>query len=160
MLSAASADGRGRTFSDVEDTWNSRDLPVLKAVVELFDTTGHVRANDIERALGFDSETVQRALRALYTEPYFREGGATAWGGHRVFVGDPTSDAYRIAGKWPTPENLLERLVAALEAASEDDEVPESQRGKAKQAALWLGDTLSKIAIGALGGAGGNILSS
>lgn len=143
-----------------EDTWNNRDLPVLKAAVELFDKTGHVRADAIERALEFDSETVQRAIRALYTEPYFQPSDATSWGGHRILVGDPTSDAYRIAGKWPTPENLLERLVAALEAASEDEDVPEPERGKAKQAALWLGDTLSKIAVGALGGAGGHILSS
>lgn len=143
----------------MDDTWTNRDLPVLKAAVELFDKTGHVRADAIAQALEFDSETVQQALRALYTEPYFRQGGATAWGGRRIIVGDPTSDAYRIAGKWPTPENLLERLVAALEAAGEDEDVPEPERGKAKQAALWLGDTLSKIAIGALGGAGGHMIS-
>lgn len=143
-----------------EDTWTSRDLPVLKAAVDLFDQTGHVRADAIERAVGFDAETVQRALRALYTEPYFQSSDATSWGGRRILVGDPTSDAYRVAGKWPTPENLLERLVMALEAAGEDNDLPEPERSKAKQAALWLGDTLSKIAIGALGGAGGHALYS
>jgi hypothetical protein len=47
-----------------------------------------------------------------------------------------------------------------LEAASEDNDIPEPERSKAKQAALWPGDTLSKIAIGALGGAGGHVLYS
>jgi len=55
---------------------------------------------------------------------------------------------------------MVELLVAELQAASEDENLPEPERGKAKQAALWLGDTLSKIAIGALGSAGGHILSS
>jgi hypothetical protein len=143
-----------------DDTWTGRDLPVLKAAVELYDKTGHVRADAIERAVGFDPETVQQAIRALYTEPYFQPSDATSWGGRRILLGDPTNDAYRVAGKWPTPENLLERLVAALEAASNDDDIPEPERSKAKQAALWLGDALSKIAIGALGGAGGHALYS
>ena len=64
------------------DTWSTRDLPVLRAAVELFERNGRgPRASAIESELGFDEDTVQRALRALYTEPYF-EGGVR--GGRRV----------------------------------------------------------------------------
>jgi hypothetical protein len=143
----------------MEDTWTNRDLPVLKAAVEIYDGTGHIRPEAIASAIEFDAVTVQRGLRALYTEPYFQEG-TSAHGGQMIFVGAPTSDAYRVAGAWPTPENLLERLVAALEAASESDDISEPERSKAKQAALWLGSALSQIAISALGGAGGHMLSS
>ena len=54
-----------------EDTWTTRDLPVLRAVVDIYDTTGRsiIRARDIETATGFDKDTVQRALRALNTHP-------------------------------------------------------------------------------------------
>ena len=144
----------------MEDTWTNRDLPVLRAAVQIYEETGHpkIRASHIDRVLGFDKETTQRAIRALYTEPYF-EAGTQAFGGETLSVGAPTSAALRVAGQWPTPENMVERLVAALQAASEDENVPEPERGKAKQAAMWLGDTLSKIAIGALGGAGGHMLS-
>jgi hypothetical protein len=141
-----------------EMTWTNRDLPVLKAVVEIYDQTGHVRASDVERALGLDRDTVQRALRALYTAPYFEEGTATASGDY-VFVGPPTGDAYRVAGKWPTPENMLERLIAALEAAGDDETVAEPERSKLKQIALGLRGAAYQVAIGALSGAGGHMLS-
>lgn len=111
------------------------------------------------RAAGLDEAITQRAIRALHTEPYLEEGTESSGVGW-IFVGAPTGAALRIAGQWPTPERMVELLVAELQAASEDENLPEPERGKAKQAALWLGDTLSKIAIGALGSAGGHILSS
>jgi hypothetical protein len=144
----------------MQDTWTNRDLPVLQAVVELYDETGRhlTRATSVEQKTGFDQDTVQRALRALRSAPFFQEG-SEASGGYIVAVGPPYGNAYQIAGAWPTPENLLERLIAAFEAAGGDPNLDEPERSKAKQAALWLGDTLSKIAIGALGGAGGHVLS-
>jgi len=51
--------------------------------------------------------TVQRALRALYTEPYLEEG-RSAFGGKILSVGVPTGEALRVAGAWPSPEGLLE----------------------------------------------------
>ena len=52
----------------------SRDLPVLHAIVEIYDSTGrNVKAADIAAKTGMVKETVQRAIRALYTEPYMQE---------------------------------------------------------------------------------------
>jgi hypothetical protein len=77
-----------------------------------------------------------------------------------LMVGAPTSDAYRVAGKWPTPENLLQRLIDAFEAAGDDETIAPPERSKFKQTALWLGDAPAKVAISALGGAGGHTLYS
>lgn len=142
------------------DTWESRDLPVLKAAVELYEENGEPpRATEIEAKTGFDEETVQRALRALYTEPYFEAGQGTGSSSDIIWVGKPTSAALRVAGQWPTPETQVERLVAAFQAAADDDERPEQERSRFKQAALWLGGAASQVAINALGGAGGNLMS-
>lgn len=149
----------GRNVLVMADTWDSRDLPILRAAVELYDQTGrNPSAAELGAACGLDKDTVQRALRALYREPFFEEG-VTSWGGGILAVGPPTSAALRVAGQWPSPEVQLDRLIAALQAAATDEERPEEERGRFKQAALWLGGTASQVAITALGGAGGHLLS-
>jgi hypothetical protein len=140
-------------------TWESRDLPVLKAAVELYEEKGRgPRVSAIAARAGFDEDTVQRALRVLYTEPYF-EDVRTASGAGFIVVGKPTSAALRVAGQWPTPETQVERLIAAFHAAAEDESRPEEERSRAEKVGLWLAGALSQVAIGALGGAGGNLLT-
>lgn len=143
----------------IADTWTTRDLPVLRAAVEIYDRTGrNPNAAELGVACEFDKETVQRALRALYREPYY-EKGRNAFSGVILGVGAPTSAALRVAGQWPSPEVQLERLVAAFEAVASDDTRPDEERSRAKQAGLWLTGALSQVAIGALGGAGGNLMT-
>lgn len=62
-------------------------------------------------------------------------------------------------GSCPSPENLHERLIAALAEAGDDASNPVEGRSKFQQAATWLGSLVSQVAIGALGGAGGKISS-
>jgi hypothetical protein len=144
-----------------EGTWNQRDLPVLRAVVDIYEETGHylTRASAIEAATGLDADTVQRALRRLNTQPSFFEKVTEVSGGTIIMVGPPTGNALRVAGAWPSPEQLLDRLIAALDSAANDDEREPAERSKFKQAAAYLGSFASHVAIGALGGAGGNLLS-
>jgi hypothetical protein len=144
-----------------EDTWTTRDLPVLRAVVDINEQDGEylTDANDIERATGFDGETVQRALRALSSYPsHFEKVLETSAGIDSV--GPPTAEARRAAGAWPSPENLLERLIAALQYAAKDETREPEERSKLKQAASVLGSLATQLAINALGGAAGNVLSS
>lgn len=144
----------------MRDTWLSRDLPVLKAAVEVFEREGDpMDADDIAVAAQLDADTVQHALRALRTEPFFDKGQETA-NGDILWVGKPTGQALRVAGQWPSPEILLDRLVAALDAAGDDVERLPEERSRLKQVALGLRTAAAQIAIGALGGAGGNLLSS
>ncbi|AIL30022.1 hypothetical protein TS71_17280 [Mycolicibacterium neoaurum] len=140
------------------DTWESRDLPVLEAAVEMWEEHRRPpRATTIEARTGFDKDTVQRALRALATEPYFER--SLSGSGEVIAVGKPTSAALRVAGQWPSPEVQLNRLVAAFEAVAADEARPDEERSRAKQAGLWLTGALQQIAIGALGGAGGNLMT-
>jgi hypothetical protein len=143
------------------DTWTNRDLPVLRAVVDMFefdDDNDDIEPDEIARRTGFDDRTVQRALRALYKHPYLDDSGLM--GDDRVIVaGEPTGDGLRAAGNWPTAEGLVDRLVAALYAAAEDDSRPEGERSLLKKTALAIGGAAYQVAIGALGGAGGNILT-
>jgi hypothetical protein len=141
------------------DTWTTRDLPVLRAAVELYDQTGrNPSAAELGAACGFGKDTVQRALRALYREPFFEEG-MTSWSGDILAVGPPTGAGLRVAGQWPSPEVQLERLIAAFEGVAADESRPEEERSRAKQVGLWLAGALSRVAIGALGGAGGNLMT-
>ncbi|WP_043456605.1 hypothetical protein [Gordonia polyisoprenivorans] len=142
----------------MEDTWTNRDLPVLRAAVRLYDEYDlPPSAEQIEAECGLDDDTVQRALKALYREPFFEKG--IVGGGEIRFVGKPTGEAQRVAGMWPSPTTQLERLIAALQAVADDDSRPDEERSRFRQVALLLGGAASQIAIGALGGAGGNLLS-
>jgi len=136
-----------------DETWSSRDLPVLRAVVDICEGSGTylTRATAVERRTDLDTETVQRALRRLNSEPSFFEKVVDASGGQIITVGPPTAYALRVAGAWPSPERLLQRLIGALEAAAE--------RSKFRQVAAYLGSFATEVAIGALGGAGGNVLT-
>ena len=148
------------TPSMTEDTWTTRDLPVLRAVVDIYERTGDtVDADEIEAQVGLDKDTVQRALRALNTEPFFKDLTEVLQG--EIFaIGAPTGHALRVAGQWPSPENLLERLIAALENAANDEQREPEERSKLKQTATVLGSLATQLAITALGGAAGNVLSS
>ncbi|KMO71835.1 hypothetical protein [Mycolicibacterium obuense] len=144
------------------DFWTQRDYPVLLAVVRLFMHTGDtsIPVSHVQRLSQLPKPDVQLALQALYSQPYLREDGKQVnAAGEFQYVGAPNGEALRLAGAWPTPENLLERLVAALESAGEDDSREPEERHKLKQAALWLRGAFSQVALGALGGAGGNIIS-
>jgi hypothetical protein len=156
------SDRRSRSTVSVmtSETWTSRDLPVLRAIVDHYEETGesNIRPWDLQQRTGFDEETVQKALRTLNRQPYFEDaeeiGGGDIWA-----VGPPTADALRVVGQWPSPETLLSRLIDELQRASMDDEIPPEERTKLARTAAFLKTTGWKIAIGALGGAGGNLLT-
>jgi len=143
-----------------EDTLNSRDLPVLRAVVDIYEESGSylTRASAIERRTGLEEE-VQRALRRLNSQPSFFEKVVDASGGQIIMVGPPNGDALRVAGAWPSPENQLRRLISALEGAADDEARAPEERSKFRQAASYLGSFATQVAISALGGAGGNVIS-
>jgi hypothetical protein len=114
-----------------------------------------VAPSDIAARLRIDEETVQRSLDAL--SPYF-VGGLR--GDDKVAsTGRPTSEARRAVGAWPSPEAQLERLIAALEAAENDESLDEEERSRFNQIVLTLRGAAWKVAIGALGGAGGHLLT-
>lgn len=120
---------------------------------------GHISVAELVRASGFDEATTHRAIRALQREPFFGEG----WGGddELVVLGPPTGAAMRIAGQWPSPDGLLERLIAAFAAAGDQAERNDEERAWMSQAAarLQADPSISGVAIEAFGGTTGKIIS-
>lgn len=142
------------------DTWTTRDLPVLRAVVDLYEEQeeDEIGLWEIQQRSGFDEATVQRALRALNRQPYFED--AEVIGNGEIWrVGAPTAEALRAVGQWPSPEVLLNRLIAELQRAAEDEELPDEERSKLKRTAAFLGTSAWQLALNALSGAGGNLIA-
>jgi hypothetical protein len=126
----------------VEDTWFSRDLPVLDAVVTLLDQPGSIMAQvrEIAAHAGMDEFEVARALEAMdgtYVDfEQFATGGRPgSWRVRRV-----SADARRAVGQWPTPENVVARLAEAFSAAAEREPDPD-RRGKLRAIGGFLADT-------------------
>lgn len=138
--------GRG-----MESTWESRDLPVLQAIVGICDETGAAadRAAVAERT-GLNEGTVRAAFFALAAEQpaFFRHGDTSRLARRDIdYALDPTGHARRTVGSWPTPENLADRIVAALNEAAEQAPTPDD-RTKLKKAA----EAVSGVGKGVLTG--------
>ncbi|TDK86065.1 hypothetical protein EI067_30365 [Mycobacterium paragordonae] len=143
------------------ETWTTRDLPVLRAIVDIYeeeeDESG-IEPWEIRRRTGFDEATVRKALRALNRQPYFEDAQVIS-SGEIWMVGAPTAEALRLVGQWPSPETLLNRLIADLQLASDNEDLPDEERGKLRRTAAFLKTSAWQLAINALGGAGGNLIA-
>jgi hypothetical protein len=135
------------------DTWHSRDLPFLRALVDQLELTPHtpISAADVGVQLGMDDNDVTRALRNLTrgeyvtTRPYPRRMSD----GPTDAPLDVTEKALYVVGVWPSPEAAADRLVAALAALAKDGP-DEPTRTRARSALEQVGgfgrDTLAAIA--------------
>lgn len=143
------------------DTWHHRDLPVLREVVRLTDERmGQiVKVEEVEAALDLGPDNIQRAGLALKHAGLCKVDGALQ---RRVLMfSQPTADARRYAGSWPTPESAADRIVRALEAIAEHTD-DEDTRTNARRTVDWLrrnattvGVTVASAAItGQIPGAG------
>jgi hypothetical protein len=131
----------------MEDSWVSRDLPVLNAVVgqidELPRTHSYPDAADIAASTGLEALDVAAALNALdggYIELQ-KSGGPASW-----HVTSVTPAARRAVGQWPTGESLIEQLTSGLSRAAEQETDPEQKR-RLVAVARGLGGAAKAIAI-------------
>ena len=132
----------------MDQTWTVRDLPVLRAIVELYAETGQiVSPNQIEAKTGLAAEVVQSALRALDSEqpPYVKKMQRYS-SGHVVMIGAPTGHARRAVGAWPTAETIADRLVSALHEAADREPDPE-RKGWLSKTAAYLGNVGRDLAV-------------
>jgi hypothetical protein len=138
----------------MESTWESREMLILRAV-DYFDDPErhHVDIDDLVAATGLDEDDVKRGLRALGTaSPPYVQGIAIAETVYPISLTEVTERARREVGQWPTPEAWVDRLVAGLEQAA-DDEPNEEKRSRIKQAAGVLGGIARDVAVKAASGA-------
>lgn len=119
------------SIESLPDTWHTRDLPVLRAIVKQYDaTTQTVPHQDIEAATGFDYADVQRACIALDRAGYVDTTGSLQTRARRI--GNPSAEARRLTGQWPTPESAADRMLAALEQIAENGTTEDERSGARK----------------------------
>ncbi len=123
----------------MDSTWETRDRPVLDAIVRYYDEDDSAEIPDVEtfaKITGMDPGQVGRAVRAL--SPRFIKTGPTMGGLTEVPIMGVTDEARQVVGQWPSPESVADRIVAALlEAADRDPD--ERKRTKLRAAAETLG---------------------
>lgn len=116
----------------MQSSWERRDLPVLRAIVELTEEGQRsVPVQDVASRTGLDEDTVRAAFLALDGEdpPFCRFVETQRLSARRVdFARDPTGHARRTVGAWPTPENLADRIIKALESEAEVEPDPEKKK--------------------------------
>jgi hypothetical protein len=101
-----------------EPTWDDRDLPILVALVEMFDAGGSfIQPEEIAAKTGIDVQTIQVGLRALmYSDPEYV--GVTSFdtfeGQAVACVNYVTGADRRVVATWPTPEGRATEIVALL----------------------------------------------
>lgn len=134
----------------MDDTWATRELPVLDATVSLLNESYMVTVSDIAARTGLDADAVARSLEAL--DPDYLDFRKTTTGGDPTFwyVLKVTPQARRAVGQWPTPDSFVTRLAAELSAAAGQEDDAE-RKGLLSYAARLIGDTLRDVAVRAAG---------
>jgi hypothetical protein len=131
----------------MEDTWASRDLPVLEAAVsqvdKLLPLNKTPEAIDITETTGLPIPVVITALNALDGEYVVLRRSLEPAGWDITAV---TPHARRAVGQWPTGESLVQRLAAGISQAAEHVQDPEQKR-RLLTVARELGGAAKTIAI-------------
>lgn len=138
-------------------TWETRDFPVLQAIVDLTEVgAGLIRPTQIAKHLDMDETAVQRALAALADEqpPFFSYADERSLSGPREIdaIHSPTGHARRAVGSWPTAERLAKQIIAGLEEAAKA-EPDEEKKARLKQTALFLTNSGWNVILGVAGNA-------
>jgi hypothetical protein len=143
----------GKEVREVEETWDSRDVPVLDAVVRYFDEHPQgvmLSCQEVAGLAGRDPTDVYRALKGL--EPtYVRLVEGLGHGPMGSSVRGVTDAARRAVGQWPSPEVWADRIVGALLEAA-DRELDEARQSRLRAAADALAGFGRDVLVGVLSG--------
>lgn len=136
-------------FLSMESLWATRDLPVLRALVEYFDAIDAYRlqVGQIAEMTGMAEDAVKRALRDLWdAEPRPIKGMMVDQAPYPVLVTGVTEQGRRMVGAWPNPQQLTERLLDGFERAiaAEPDE---QQRTRLRRAFDTLGGITREVLV-------------
>jgi hypothetical protein len=114
---------------------------VLDLAVRYFDDPDAYRLGipAIVEQAALSEDHVKPALRALDgASPPLVEGIGSGETNYPVWLTGVTERARRLVGAWPSPDNLTDRLIAALESAAETEQY-EEKRTTLKRMASLLG---------------------
>lgn len=140
------------------DLWTTCDLPVLVELVRRLEYDGeqHVFVNSLE-VDGLKERQVEGATRRLRDSGLI-EGRGVAELEHPLVVVRVSARALQLVGTWPSPEQLVDRLLEALAAAAEEASTAD-ERSRARRALEALRDAGRDVLVNAAGGALGGTLT-
>ena len=138
----------------MESTWETRDLPVLAAVVAICDEDnwGEAQPAQIAHRTGLPLEDVVKALWKLAGEnpPFFSLSEDSTFDGRDIgSVSMPTRHAQRTVGAWPTAESMVEQMILALHEAADNAESAE-ERSRLQRAADAVGGVGKGVITGVM----------
>jgi hypothetical protein len=137
----------------MDSTWEGRDLPVLDAVVRLFDEDVDAMPDvaQIAKLTGREPAEVHRALRALegvFIRVPEMSVGASA---EDYYVDGVTPLARQAVGQWPSPELWADRIISGLQEAAEREQDP-ARRSRLRATAEGLAGFGRDVLVGVLSG--------
>ena len=136
------------------DVWFTRDLPVLRAIARLVDSSQHGSSpyllGAVVPASGLPKQDVIDAAKALVTAGYVE--ALTNHAGDIVRLTAISPEARRLAGLWPTPQGEWDRLLEQLaaRAAHAATDVERSRWQAFAQAAADVGPDDGALLMSAL----------
>jgi hypothetical protein len=131
---------------ELQPTWATRELPILRATLGRADVSEQpIPIPELQAEVGLDDAQMRVALRALDDSGYL-DVKFTGGGGVNGHVWSVSERARREVGTWPSPENLVAELAAALRSAAEASAEPE-QSGKLRAAADALTGFARDVAV-------------
>lgn len=145
------------TDKPLADVWATRDFPVLVEVTRRIDAgEQYFSTDEVAEALNFTPEEVERAARALKRRGLVEDEGS---GMGRTAFSDVAGEAYFMTGLHPDGDEVLDRLISALEHAAEQAKDPE-ERGRLRRAAEALGSVTRDVAVNIVGAVVGVAVTS
>lgn len=131
----------------MDDTWTNRELPVLQVVVAAFEDPDRHALHILEliKLCGLPERDVQLAVRALWEARFIQAPRPPDQVTYPINITAVTERARRAVGQWPTPENLVARLVEGFNAAA-DQEIEPTRKKRLREAAGLLGGTAKDVA--------------
>jgi hypothetical protein len=127
------------------DTWVSRDLPVLKVIVDAFEENpnGNVRLEQLEKLTGLSREELGRSLAALdRARPPFFSGTMVNGLSYPIIISEVTERALVATEQWPK-DDAYRDLLQALDEAIE--EAPPEEKGRLKKLREAVTETSKEV---------------
>lgn len=134
----------------MKDTWASRDLPVLEAVVSAFNDPERyqLRIPELTGLCGLPERDVVTALRALGNArpPLLEYPRPPEELAYPIIITDVTERARRLVGQWPTADSLAAQITKALSEAADHEPDP-TKKNRLHSAAAVFGDTARGVLV-------------
>jgi hypothetical protein len=137
---------------DVESTWATRELPILRAALRRLDAgEDSASLEEIRQETGLPSKQLWAAVRALEDAdpPYIEVSWASGWTDEHAGGSDISAvseRARRELGSWPSAEPVVSQLAAALSEAADREPEPE-RKTRLREVAEGLGGAARQIAV-------------